>query len=70
MQAVTDDDDAVRCAAVSAVADLALPLAGDLFVTALNDTEPGVRFFAALGLQQLRDARAPDDPEAFAYRRT
>jgi hypothetical protein len=70
MHAVTDDDDAVRCAAVSAVADLALPLAGDLLATALNDTEPDVRFFAALGLQQLRDARAPDDPEAFAYRRT
>ena len=70
VHAVTDDDEAVRCAAVSAVADFALPLAGDLLATALNDTEPDVRFFAAMGLQQLGDARAPDDPEAFAYRRT
>jgi hypothetical protein len=70
MRAVTDDDEAVRCGAVSAVADLSLPLAGDLLATALNDAEPDVRFFAARGLQQLGDARAPDDPEAFAYRRT
>ncbi|HEY8815075.1 MAG TPA: HEAT repeat domain-containing protein [Candidatus Dormibacteraeota bacterium] len=70
MQAVTDGDEAVRCAGVDAVADLALPLAGDLLVRALNDTDADVRFFAALGLQQLGDARAPDDPEAFAYRRT
>jgi HEAT repeat protein len=70
MRAVRDDDDAVRCAAVSAVADLALPLAGDLLATALNDSEPDVRFFAAIGLQQLGDARAPDDPQAFAYSRT
>lgn len=68
--AVTDNDEAVRCAAVSAVADLALPLAGDLLATALNDNEPDVRYFAAMGLQHLGDSRAPDDPEAFAYRRT
>ena len=70
MQAVTDGDEAVRCAAVDAVADLALPLAGDLLAAALNDTDADVRYFAAQGLQQLRDERAPDDPEAFAYRRT
>jgi len=68
--AVSDSDEAVRCAALSAVADLALPRAGDLLATALNDTEPDVRYFAAIGLQHLGDPRAPDDPEAFAYRRT
>jgi HEAT repeat protein len=70
MNAVTDIDESVRCAAISAIADLALPLAGDLLAVALHDVEPDVRFFAALGLQQLGDARAPDDPETFAYRGT
>jgi HEAT repeat protein len=68
MRAVTDGDGAVRCSAVYAVADLALPQAGDLLAIALNDTDADVRFFAAMGLQQLGDERAPDDPEAFAYR--
>jgi hypothetical protein len=67
MHAVIDGDEAVRCAAVYAVADLALPLAGDLLATALNDTDADVRYFAAMGLQQLGDERAPDNPEAFAY---
>jgi HEAT repeat protein len=70
INAVTDADEAVRCAAISAIADLALPLAGDLLGVALQDVDPDVRFFAALGLQQLGDARAPDDPETFAYRGT
>jgi HEAT repeat protein len=69
MRAVTDADEAVRCSGINAVADLALPLAGDLLATALSDPEPDVRFSAALGLQQLGDIRAPDDPEVFAYRR-
>jgi HEAT repeat protein len=67
MNAVTDVDESVRCEAISAIADLALPLAGDLLAAALQDAEPDVRFFAALGLQQLGDARAPDDPQGFAY---
>jgi hypothetical protein len=37
---------------------------------ALIDIEADVRFFAAIGLQKLRDERAPDDPEAFAYSRS
>jgi HEAT repeat protein len=67
VRAVTDRDEAVRCAAIDAIADLALPIAGDLLAGALKDPEPDVRFFAALGLQQLGDARAPLDPETFAY---
>jgi hypothetical protein len=70
IQAVSDSDEGVRCAAISAVADLALPEAGDLLAAALSDAEPDVRFFAAIGLQILGDFRAPDDPEAFAYRTT
>lgn len=70
MNAVTDVDESVRCVAISAIADLALPLAGDLLAAALQDADPDVRFFAALGLQQLGDARAPDDPQVFAYRGT
>jgi HEAT repeat protein len=70
INAITDVDESVRCAAISAIADLALPLAGDLLAVALQDVESDVRFFAALGLQQLGDARAPDDPETFAYRGT
>jgi HEAT repeat protein len=69
-EAVADVDESVRCAAISAIADLSLPVAGDLLAAALGDAEPDVRFFAALGLQKLGDARAPDDPEAFAYRST
>jgi HEAT repeat protein len=70
IRALRDEDEAVRCAAISAVADLALPGAGDLLVGALSDREPDVRFFAAIGLQTLADPRAPADPEAFAYRQT
>jgi HEAT repeat protein len=69
-EAVADVDESVRCAAISAIADLSLPVAGDLLAAALRDAEPDVRFFAALGLQKLGDARAPDDPEAFAYHST
>jgi len=65
--AVSDRDDGVRCEAISAVADLALPDAGDLLAAALNDPEPDVRYFAAIGLQQLDDSRAPADPTSFAY---
>jgi HEAT repeat protein len=65
--AAGDVDEAVRCAAISAVTDLALPGAGDLFVVALSDPKPDVRFFAAIGLQALNDRRAPIDPESFAY---
>ena len=68
IRALGDKDEAVRCEAISAVADLALPGAGDLLVAALSDQEADVRFFAAIGLQTLADPRAPDDPEAFAYR--
>lgn len=68
IQALTDADEAVRCEAISAVADLALPGVGELLVVALSDAEPDVRFFAAVGLQTLGDARAPADPESFAYR--
>lgn len=70
VQAVHDSDDGVRCEAISAVADLKLPAAGDLLASALTDPEADVRFFAAIGLQELGDSRAPDDPETFAYRRT
>jgi len=70
INAVTDVDEAVRCAAISAIADLALPRAGDLLAAALRDEESDVRFVAAIALQQLGDARAPDDPETFAYRGT
>jgi len=70
MRAVTDGDGAVRCSAVYAIADLALPQAGDLLAIALNDTDADVRYFAAMGLHQLGDERAPDDPEAFAYLHT
>jgi len=66
-RAVSDRDDGVRCEAIGAVADLAFPGAGDLLAAALNDPEPDVRYFAAIGLQQLDDARAPADPTAFAY---
>ena len=65
--ALRDPDDGVRCEAISAVSDLAIPGAGDLLVAALNDAEPDVRFFAAIGLQQLDDPRAPVDAESFAY---
>jgi HEAT repeat protein len=68
--AVADIDESVRCAAISAIADLSLPWAGDLLAAALRDVEPDVRFFAATGLQKLGDARAPDNPEAFAHRRS
>jgi HEAT repeat protein len=68
VNAIGDVDEAVRCAAISAVTDLALPEAGDLLVVALSDPEPDVRFFAAIGLQALNDPRAPIDPESFAYR--
>ncbi|SRR6266436_4621408 len=68
VHALKDGDDSVRCAAISAIADLGLPLAGDLLAAALGDPESDVRFFAAIGLQHLGDERAPDDPEAFAYR--
>ena len=68
IRALKDEDGAVRCAAISAVADLALPGAGDLFAAALLDREPDVRFFAAIRLQALADPRAPTDPETFAYR--
>jgi hypothetical protein len=57
---MTDQDDA------SSVTDLALPGAGDLLAAALSDPERDVRYFAAIGLQQLDDARAPADPESFA----
>jgi len=70
VNAVTDVDESVRCVAISAIADLALPVAGDLLAAALQDPEPDVRFFAAIGLQQLGDLRAPDDPETFAYHAT
>jgi HEAT repeat protein len=70
IQAVTDSDESVRCAAISAVSELALPGAGDLLAFALRDGEPDVRFFAAIGLQRLGDIRAPDDAEDFAYGRT
>jgi len=68
VNAIGDVDEAVRCAAISAVTDLALPEARDLLVVALSDPEPDVRFFAAVGLQALNDPRAPIDPESFAYR--
>ncbi len=64
--ALSDLDEAVRCEAISAVTDLALPGAGDLLTAALSDPETDVRYFAAIGLQQLDDARAPADPESFA----
>ena len=66
-RALSDTDDGVRCQAISAVADLALPGAGDLLTAALSDPEPDVRYFAAIGLQQLGDSRAPADPTFFAY---
>ena|SRR6266568_7518373 len=65
--ALRDPDDGVRCEAICAVADLAVPGAGDLIAAALNDREADVRFFAAIALQQLNDPRAPVDPESFAY---
>jgi hypothetical protein len=68
IHAVGDADEGVRCEAISAVADLALPGAGDLLAAALSDPEPDVRFFAAIGLQALDDPRTPTDPESFAYR--
>jgi HEAT repeat protein len=64
--ALSDLDEAVRCEAISAVTDLALPGAGDLLAAAPSDPESDVRYFAAIGLQQLDDARAPADPESFA----
>ena len=67
VRALRDPDDGVRCEAISAVADLAIPGAGDLLAAALTDPEPDVRYFAAIALQQLEDPRAPDDPESFAY---
>ena len=70
IRALEDEDEAVRCVAMSAVADLALPGAGDLLAAALSDQEADVRFFAAIGLQALGDPRAPADPENFAYRET
>jgi HEAT repeat protein len=70
LSAVRDVDDGVRCAAISAVSDLNLPEAPDLLVGALRDPEPDVRFFAAIGLRQLDDSRAPEDPEVFAYHST
>jgi HEAT repeat protein len=70
LSAVRDIDDGVRCAAINAVSDLDLPEAPDLLVGALRDPEPDVRFFAAIGLQQLNDSRAPEDPEVFAYHST
>ncbi|HEV8596360.1 MAG TPA: HEAT repeat domain-containing protein [Candidatus Dormibacteraeota bacterium] len=65
--ALGDVDEAVRCEAISAVTDLALPGAGDLLAAALSDPEPDVRYFAAMGLQHLDDPRAPADPTSFAY---
>ena len=65
--AVSDPDDAVRCAAIGAVAELAIPGANELLVARLVDPQADVRYFAAIGLQYLGDPRAPDDPEAFAY---
>ena len=70
VNAVIDVDESVRCVAISAIADLALPIAGDLLAAALQDPKPDVRFFAAIGLEQLGDLRAPDDPETFAYHAT
>lgn len=67
VRALGDVDDGVRCVAISAVADLALPEAGDLLARALADPEADVRFIAAVGLQLLDDRRAPADPESFAY---
>ena len=67
LKAIRDADDGVRCAAISAVADLRLSAAADLLVEALSDPERDVRFFAAVGLQTLGDPRAPVDPERFAY---
>jgi HEAT repeat protein len=68
IDAVGDADEGVRCEAISAVADLALPGAGDLLAAALSDPARDVRFFAAIGLQALDDPRTPADPESFAYR--
>jgi HEAT repeat protein len=70
IHALKDEDEGVRCAAASAVAELAVPGAGDLLATMLSDQEPDVRFFAAIGLQTLDDPRAPSDPESFACRGT
>ena len=70
IRALKDQDEGVRCEAISAVAALAVPGAGDLLAEALSDPEPDVRFFAAIGLQTLDDERAPADPESFAYRKT
>ncbi|MGH7490512.1 MAG: HEAT repeat domain-containing protein, partial [bacterium] len=53
LKAIKDADDGVRCAAISAVADLGLSPAADLLVEALSDPERDVRFFAAIGLQTL-----------------
>lgn len=68
LRAVSDVDEGVRCAAISAVADLRLARARDLLATALHDPCPDVRFFAAIGLQHLGDRSAPADPEGFAYK--
>ena len=70
IRALKDQDEGVRCEAISAVADLAVPGAGDRLAAALSDPVPDVRFFAAIGLQTLDDPRAPADPESFAYRET
>ena len=70
IRALKDQDEGVRCEAISAVAALAMPGAGDLLADALSDPEPVVRFFAAIGLQTMDDERAPADPESFAYPKT
>ena len=67
LRAVSDPDDAVRCTAIGAVAELAIPGANEALVARLADPHANVRYFAAVGLQDLGDPRAPDDPEAFAY---
>jgi HEAT repeat protein len=67
LRAVSDPDGAVRCAAIGAVAELAIPGANDVLAERLADPLADVRYFAAVGLQDLGDPRAPDDPEAFAY---
>ena len=57
--ALKDQDEGVRCEAISALADLAMPGVGDLLAAALSDPEPDVRFFAAIGLHPPVESHQP-----------
>jgi HEAT repeat protein len=61
-----DSQPDVRQAAGSASADVAGPEARALIVHLLQDPEFKVRLSAAWTLKLLRDAHAPDDPDAWA----